>query len=53
MDCIWKNSVGSGKATFLISNEKMNYVFKVVTSLEDLCLLIKVNTKAVENKTKQ
>ena len=31
----------------------MNYVFKIVTSLEDLSLSIKVNTKAVENKTKR
>ena len=46
-----KNSAGSGKTIFVILNKKMNYVFKIVTSLEDLSSLIKVNTMSVEKKS--
>ena len=53
MEGIQKNSVGSRKATFAISDEEINYVMKIVTSLEDSCLLIKVNTKTIEHKAKQ
>ena len=38
--------------TLIISNEEMNDIMKIVKSLEESCLLIKVVRGKIQNKTK-
>ena len=41
------------QATLIISNEKMNDVMKIVTSLEDSGLLIRSVSKTINNQAKE
>ena len=43
---------GSGTATFIISNEKMNDIMKIVQGLQDSNILLKGVTKTIKNKQK-
>ena len=47
-----KKTNGSETTTFVISNEEMNDVLKIVKVLEDSNILLKWITKAIENETK-
>ena len=42
----------SGMTTFIISNEEMNDIMKIVKSLEESGLLIKGVSEAIENEQK-
>ena len=42
----------SGMTTMIISNDEMNDIMKIVTSLEDSGLLIKVVSETIENEAK-
>ena len=44
---------GSGVVTLTISNEEMNGIIKIVQSLEDSNILLKVVTKTIKNETKE
>ena len=49
-----KEAVRVGKGfTLFISNEDMNYIFKIIKSLEDLCVLIDGVTKSVKHEIKK
>ena len=48
---IQKKVFGSGLSTMIISNEEINYIMKVVKSLEDVGLLIKSVSETIENET--
>ena len=50
---IQKKMNGSGTTTFIISNEKMNYIMKIVQALEDSNILLKRVTKTIKNETKE
>ena len=57
MEGIWKDNdaeiyadIRYRKATLVISNEEIDYVMKINTSLEDSGFLIEVNTNSTENK---
>ena len=50
---IQKKMHGSGTTTLIISNEKINYIMKIVQSLEDSNILLKEVTKTIKNKTKE
>ena len=50
---IQKKMSGSGTTTFVISNEKMNYIMKIVQALEDSNILLKRVTKTIKNETKE
>ena len=50
---IQKNVFGSGTTLLIFSNEKLNDIMKIITSLEDSGLLIKGINKKVENEVKQ
>ena len=43
---------GSGTTTFIISNEKMNDIMKIVQGLQDSNILLKGVTKTIKNKQK-
>ena len=43
----------SGTTTLIISNEEMNDVMKIVTSLEESRLLIKSVSKTIKNEAKE
>ena len=49
---IQKKMHGSRTTTLIISNEEMNYIMKIVQSLEDSNILLKGVTKTIENETK-
>ena len=49
---IRKNFLGSGNTTLIISNKEMEYIMKIVESLEDSGLLTKGITETIENKKK-
>ena len=49
---IRKKIHGSGTATLIISNEKMNDIIKIVQALEDSNLFLKGVTKTIKNKIK-
>ena len=49
---IRKKIHGSGTATLIISNEKMNDIIKIVQALEDSNLLLKGVTKTIKKKIK-
>ena len=44
---------GSGTTTFVISNEKMNDIMKIVQALENYNILLKGVTKTIKNETKE
>ena len=44
---------GSGTTTFIISNEKMNDIIKIVQTLEDSNILQKGVAKTIKNETKK
>ena len=46
---IQKKIHGSGTTTFIISNEEMNHIIKIVQALEDSNVLLKGITKTIEN----
>ena len=48
---IQKKVFGSVLSTMIISNEEINYIMKVVKSLEDVGLLIKSVSETIENET--
>ena len=49
-----KKILGSGNnITSVISNDEINDIIKIVTSLEDSGLLLKGVTKTVQNKVKE
>ena len=51
---IHKKILGSGNTTILIiSNDEINYIIKIVKSLEDSGLLLKGVTETVQNKVKE
>ena len=47
------NIFGSGITTLIISNEEMNYIMKIVKSLEESTLLIKGVRGTIQNETKK
>ena len=48
-----KEAVRVGKRfTLFVWNEDMNYIFKIIKSLEDLCVLIDGVTKTVKHEKK-
>ena len=49
---IQKKLFGAGKTTLILSNEEMNYIMKVVKSLEVSGLLIKVKQLKLMQKNK-
>ena len=50
---IQKKIHGSGATTFIISNEEMNDIIKIVQALEDSNILLKGVTKTIINETKE
>ena len=50
---IHKKILGSGNTTFIISNEEMNDIIKIVQALEDSNVLSKEVTETVKNETKE
>ena len=46
---IHKKILGSGNTTLIISNDKMENIIKIIKSLEDCGLLLKVVTETVQN----
>ena len=49
---IRKKINGSGTTTFIISNEEMNKIIKIVQPPDDSNILLKGVTKTIKNKTK-
>ena len=47
---IHKKMSGSGNTTLIISNEEINYVRKIIKSLEESGLLIKGDRKTIKNE---
>ena len=45
--------LGSGTTTLIISNEEINYIMKIVQSLEESGLLIKDVIQAIKNEAKE
>ena len=51
---IHKKILGSGNnATLILSNKDMDYLIKIVKSLEDSGLLLKENAESVQNEIKE
>ena len=50
---IHKKILGSGNTTLIISNDEIQDIIKMIKYLEDSGLLIKGNTKTVQNKVKE
>ena len=50
---IHKKMFGSRKTTLIISNEKLNDIIKIITSLEESGLLIKGVSKKIKNEAKE
>ena len=44
---------GSGNTTFIISNEEMNDIMKIIQALENSNILLKGVTKTIKNETKE
>ena len=44
---IYKKILELGMTTLIISNEKMNDIIKVVKSLEELCILLKIVSEKI------
>ena len=49
---IQKKIHGSGTTTFILSNEEMNNIMKIVQTPEDFNILLKGVTKTFKNETK-
>ena len=49
---IQKKMYGSGKATLIVSNNDLNDLIKIVTTLEEHDLLLKGTSKTIKNNTK-
>ena len=49
----WKEVVGSGTATLIISNEQIKNAMQIVKFLEEFVLLTKVFSETVESKSKE
>ena len=47
--------LGSGNTTLISSNEEVNYIMKIINSIEESCLLIKSvsKKKKIKNETKE
>ena len=41
--------LGSGNTTLISSNEEVNYIMKIINSIEESCLLIKSVSKKKKN----
>ena len=50
---IQKKIHGFGTATFIISNEEINYLLKIVQALEDSNILLKRVAETIKNETKK
>ena len=50
---IYKEILGSGNTTLIISNEEMTDIIKIIQALEDSNILLKGVTKTIENETKE
>ena len=50
---IHKKIFGSGFTTLIISNEEMNYIMKIVKSLEESGLLIRGISKTIKHEAKE
>ena len=48
-----KKILGSGATTLIVSNDEMNDVLKIVTSLEDSGVLLKRVSEAIKNEAKE
>ena len=48
-----KKMYGSGNTTLIISNDDMNDLMKIVTTLEEHDILLKGRTKTIKNETKE
>ena len=49
---LWYRIYGSGGTGFIISNEEMEDIMKIVKSLEESGLLIKGISETIKNETK-
>ena len=49
---IHKKMLGSGTTTLIISNEEIEYIIKIVKSLKDSCLLLKIVSETIQNEAK-
>ena len=47
-----KKMLGSGTTTLIISNEEMEYIIKIVKSLKDSGLLLKIVSETIQNEAK-
>ena len=50
---IYKNILGPGNTTLIISNEEMNDIIEIVQALEDSNIFLKGVSKTIENETKE
>ena len=50
---IQKKIYGSGTTASIISNEEINYIMKIIKSLEESGLLIKCLSETIKNETKE
>ena len=50
---IQKKMYGSGNKTLIISNNDLNDLIKIATSLEEHDILLKATTKTIKNNTKK
>ena len=50
---VQKKILGSGMTTLIISNEKVNYIIKIVKSLEEFGLLIQGVSKTIKNESEE
>ena len=50
---IQKTIHGSGNTTFIVSNEEMNDIIKIIQALENSNILLKGVTKTIKNETKE
>ena len=53
IDARIKTKLGSGTTTWIIANEEMNDIMKIVQVLEDSNILLKEVTKRIQNDTKE
>ena len=53
IDARIKKKLGSGTTTWIIANEEMNDIMKIVQALKDSNILLKEVTKRIQNDTKE
>ena len=53
MEVLKKKMLGSGVTTLIISNDEMNYILKIVKSLENCGLLLKGVSKTIQHEVKE